>query len=94
MAEGGDPAAQVRVAVRYERGQELSQNCFEALGLYLKAADQGYLKAQYLLGRMYYSGECMGKDLGEAARWLKTAAERGSADAQQVLDRCASMGKG
>src|SRR5208337_1832761 len=61
MAEAGDPAAQVRVALRYERGQELSQNCFEALGLYLKAADQGYLMAQYNLGRMYYTGECMGK---------------------------------
>ena len=40
MAEAGDPAARVRVAVRYERGQEFSQNCFEALGLYRKAADQ------------------------------------------------------
>ena len=94
MAEAGDPAAQVRVALRYERGQELSQNCFEALGLYLKAADQGYLMAQYNLGRMYYTGECMGKDLGEAARWMKTAAARGFADAQQVFGKMCFNGEG
>ena len=94
MAEAGDPAAQVRVAVRYERGQELSQNCFEALGLYLKAANQGYLMAQYGLGRMYYSGECMGKDPCEAARWLKSAAERGFADAQQVFGQMCFNGEG
>ncbi len=94
MAEAGDPAAQVRVALRYERGQELSQNCFEALGLYLKAADQGYLMAQYHLGRMYYTGECMGKDLSEAARWMKTAAERGYADAQEVFGKMCFNGEG
>ena len=94
MAEAGDPAAQVRVALRYERGQELSQNCFEALGLYLKAADQGYLMAQYHLGRMYYTGGCMGKDLGEAARRMKTAAERGYADAQQVFGKMCFNGEG
>ncbi len=94
MAEAGDPAAQVRVAVRYERGQELSKNCFEALGLYLKAADQGNLTAQYHLGRMYYSGECMGKDLSEAARWMKTAAERGFAEAQQVFGSMCFNGEG
>ena len=94
MADGGDPAAQVRVAVRYERGQEVSQNCFEALDLYRKAADQGDLRGQYHLGRMYYSGECMGKDLGEAAKWMKTAAERGFADAQQVFGKMCFNGEG
>jgi hypothetical protein len=94
MADGGDPAAQVRVAVRYERGQEVSQNCFEALDLYRKAADQGDLRGQYHLGRMYYSGECMGKDLGEAAKWMKTAAERGFADAQQVFGNMCFNGEG
>ncbi len=94
MAEAGDPASQVRVALRYERGQELSQNCFEALALYRKAADQGYLMAQYHLGRMYYTGECMGKDLGEAAKCLKTAAERGFADAQQFFGKMCFNGEG
>jgi hypothetical protein len=94
MAESGDPAAQVRLAVRYERGQDLSKNCFDVLALYRKAADRGYLPAQYHLGRMYYSGECMGQNLGEAARWLKMAAEQGFADAQLVFGKMCFNGEG
>jgi S1-C subfamily serine protease len=94
MAESGDSAAQVRLAARYEKGQDLSQNCFEALGLYRKAADQGNVQAQYHLGCMYYSGECMGQNLGEAARWLKMAAERGLPDAQRDFGRMCINGEG
>ncbi len=94
MAESGDPAAQVRLAARYEQGRDLSQNCFEALNLYRKAADQGYLQAQYHVGRMYLSGQCMGQNLAEAAKWLKTAAERGFPDAQMVLGRMCFNGQG
>jgi len=94
MAESGDPAAQVRLAVRYEQGRELSQNCFEALRLYRQAAEQGYVQAQYNVGRMYLSGECMGRNLGEAVRWLQTAAERGYPEAQRVFGRMCFNGEG
>jgi TPR repeat protein len=94
MADAGDPAAQVRLAIRYELGQDLSQNCFEALRLYRKAADQGYLVAQFHVGRMYYGGECMGQNLGEAAKWLQTAAERGYPDAQRMFGRMCFNGEG
>jgi TPR repeat protein len=94
MADSGDPAAQVRLALRYEQGQDLYQNCFEALRFYRKAADQGYLQAQYNVGRMYYSGECMGQNLGEAAKWLQTAAERGYPEAQRFFGRMCFNGEG
>jgi len=94
MADSGDPAAQVRVALRYERGQELPQNCFDAFSMYRKAAEQGNLQAQYHVGRMYRSGECMGQNLGEAARWLKMAAERGFAEAQRVFGKMCFNGEG
>ncbi len=94
MAESDDQAAQVRLALRYEQGRDLSQNCFEALRLYRRAADQGCLQAQYHVGRMYYSGECMGQNLGEAAKWLKMAAERGFPDAQRVFGRMCFNGEG
>jgi hypothetical protein len=95
MAEEGDSAAQVRLAARYEKGQDdLSKNCFEALDLYRKAAEQGNAQAQYNVGRMYYSGECMGQSLSEAARWLKMAAERGFSDAQQLYGRMYFNGEG
>jgi hypothetical protein len=94
MAESEDPAAQVRLAIRYEQGQGVSQNCFEALSLYRKAAEQGYLQAQYHLGRMYYNGDCMGRNLGEAAKWMQMAAERGFPDAQRVFGRMCFNGDG
>jgi hypothetical protein len=94
MAESGDPAAEVRLASRYEQGQDLSRNCFEAFSLYHKAADQGNLPAQYSVGRMYYSGECMGKNLAEAAKWLSKAAERGFPAAQLFLGKMFFNGEG
>jgi hypothetical protein len=95
MADAGDPEAEVRLAARYEQGRELSKSCFDALSLYRKAANQGYLQAQYHIGLMYYNGgECMGQDLGEAAKWLKTAAERGLADAQRVYGKMCFNGEG
>ncbi len=94
MAEAGDPAAQVRLADKYERGRELSRNCPVALSLYRKAADRGYSQAQYHLGRIYYTGECVGQNLDKAAKWLKTAAERGFADAQQVYAKMCFNGEG
>ena len=93
-AESGDPAAQVRLAVRYEQGRGLAQNCFEALRCYREAAEQGYLEAQYNVGRMYYSGQCMGQILGEAAKWLGMAADRGFADAQRIFGTMCFNGEG
>jgi hypothetical protein len=94
MAESGDSAAQVRLAARYEKGQDLSRDCFEALNLYRKAAEQGNLQAQYNVGRMYYGGECSGQNFSEAARWIKMAAERGFPDAQRVYGRMYFNGEG
>jgi TPR repeat protein len=43
---------------------------------------------------MYYSGECMGQNLGEAAKWLQTAAERGYPEAQRFFGRMCFNGEG
>jgi hypothetical protein len=94
MAESGDSAAQVRLAARYEKGQDVSKNCFEALSLYRKAAELGNLQAQYHVGRMYHDGQCMGQNLGEAVKWLKIAAERGFPGAQRDLGRMCLNGEG
>ncbi len=94
MAESGDPMAQVRLGMRYEQGKDLPANCFEALNLYRKAANQGNLQAEFHVGRMYYSGKCSGQNLGEAARWLRTAAEHGFADAQRMYGTMYYNGEG
>ena len=42
-------------------------------------------KAQYELGLKHYYGRDVGKDLAEAAKWIRKAAEQGHADAQNDL---------
>jgi TPR repeat protein len=52
-------------------------------------ADAGYAVAQYNIAAMYESGRGMGRDLGEAARWYKLAAESSYPDALYRLARFA-----
>lgn len=40
----------------HEKGYGVKQDYFEAFKWYQKAAKQGYAKAQYNLGHMYYQG--------------------------------------
>ncbi len=94
LADSGDPAAQVRLAVRYESGNGVPKNCFEALAQYRRAAEQGSVQGQFNVGRMYYDGKCMGRNLGEAVRWLQKAADRGYSDAQALMGNLCFNGEG
>jgi uncharacterized protein len=50
-----------------------------------KAAEQGHATAQYYLGREYYTGQGVEKDLAEAVKWFSKAAEQGNQDARWTL---------
>src|SRR6185295_10271684 len=52
---------------------------------YEKAAALGDPEAQYSLGFMYSSGVGLPKQLGNAARYLRMAADRGHSGAQYML---------
>ena len=56
----------------------------EAVKWYRKAAEQGYAKAQYNLGVMYFKGEGVADD-AEAVKWYRKSAEQGFAFAQRNL---------
>ncbi len=45
-------------------------------------AEQGNADAQFLLGRMYWMGQGVLKDIDQAVKWLKASATKGNADAQ------------
>jgi hypothetical protein len=53
---------------------------------YLKAADQGYAKAQMALGVKYARGEGVPQDYVEASKWLSLAIASGARDAQRALE--------
>ena len=46
------------------------------------AADQGYAKAQFYLGAMYYNGQGLPKSEKEASVWYRKVANQGNAEAQ------------
>ncbi len=52
---------------------------------FTKAAEQGYFKAEFYLGKMYYNGLGVAQDYIEAGKWFKKAAIQGHAEAQFYL---------
>src|SRR5438132_740500 len=58
-------------------------------------ADKGDAKAQYELGRAFFSGTLgVAKDEAEAVKWFRKAAEQNVADAQYSLGVCYDSGEG
>src|SRR6266568_281491 len=58
-------------------------------------ADKGDAKAQYELGRAFFSGTLgVAKDEAEAVKWFHKAAEQNVADAQFSLGVCYANGRG
>jgi hypothetical protein len=62
---------------------------FVAADAFIKLAEQGDARAQYMLGLMNYKGEGVRQDKIEAARLFRKAADQGLAEAQATLRRLA-----
>ena len=58
------------------------------------AAEGGSIKAWNNLGLMYYEGNGVERDYGEAAIWYRKLAERGEGNAQAHLGYMYAMGLG
>ena len=58
---------------RYLYGNGLPQNCTRAESNLRSAATHGNTKAQTVLGTMYATGHCVGRDLPTAYRWFARA---------------------
>jgi hypothetical protein len=58
---------------RYLYGNGLPQNCARAESSLRTAATHGNTKAQTVLGTMYATGHCVGRDLPAAYRWFARA---------------------
>jgi TPR repeat protein len=58
---------------RYLYGNGLPQNCSRAESSLRTAATHGNAKAETVLGTMYATGHCVGRDLPAAYRWFARA---------------------
>lgn len=61
---------------------------------YRKAAEQGSLSDQTILGSCYEYGNGVVKDAAEAIKWYRKAAEQGDKTAQVLLGFCYKNGEG
>jgi len=77
LADEGDPTAQHRLGVMYERGLSVSQDYTQAAEWYRRAADQGYKFAQHALGTMYQTGYGVQQDYVQAHMWYNLSATQG-----------------
>ncbi len=57
-------------------------------------AEQGYAKAQFILGFMYENGQGVPQDYAETVKWYRKAAEQGHASAQNNLGFMYDNGRG
>jgi len=89
-----DPYAQYSVGYMYANGEGVEENKKEAMKWYIKAADQGQVRAQYKLGVRYASGQGVIESDLEAVKWFTKAAEQGDADAQSSLGWMYHNGEG
>jgi TPR repeat protein len=58
------------------------------------AAEQGDVRAQYMLGTMYEEGQGVPQDYAEALRWYRLVAEQDDAWAQSDLGALYANGRG
>lgn len=76
-AEAGDRVAMFHLAHRYRDGRDVEASVPLTLHWVLKSVDQGYSRAQSLLGVLYYYGEGVPKSHRQAMKWYRAAAAQG-----------------
>jgi TPR repeat protein len=80
-------AKQGNAEAQYRFGRELAraEKYQDAVGWLTKAATQGHVLAQTILGNFYLTGDQIPKDYAKALMWNTKAAEQGNVDAQVSL---------
>lgn len=92
----GDMYAQLMLGALYEDGSDdgVEQSFTEAATWYLKAARQGYPKAQHNLALLYEDGRGLEQSYEQAAIWYAKAAKAGFSEAQNNLAVLYILGNG
>ncbi|MHA1566252.1 MAG: SEL1-like repeat protein [Alphaproteobacteria bacterium] len=85
LAEGGDSAAQSRLAMLYVEGRALNQDYAAAAHWLTMAATTGLAEAQYNLGVIYARALGVEANPLQAAIWFQSAAEQDHVRAQYAL---------
>jgi putative methionine-R-sulfoxide reductase with GAF domain len=90
LALGGDAAAQYALGLRYASGDGIKQNYREALGWFLKSADQGDARAASKLAAYFWSGRGSPRDDSKAYFWGLLAQAAGDQQGRLIVLSSAS----
>ena len=94
-AELGHPVAQYNLAMMYSNGESVYVDYQQAVYWFKKSAQQKFAPAQYRLGELYYFAKGgLQRDLDEAVRLFRKAAEQDDPDAQMNLAMLCGSGEG
>jgi len=93
-ANAGEVDSQLRVASAYAKGNGVSQDYNQAASWLKKAADEGWTRADYILGIYYHRGLGVPQDDSQAVLWYRKAADHGDADAEYALGLHYENGEG
>jgi TPR repeat protein len=90
LADRGDPRAQNRVGVMYQRGWGVPLDYADAVSWFRQAANQGDADAQSNLAFMYLYGRGVSRDYIRAHMWFSLAASGGVISASLSRDLLAA----
>lgn len=93
-AKDSDPEAMTNIGTLYNLGLGVKRDDKAAADWYEKAAQLGFVIAQYDLANLYYSGQGRPRDLKQAGRWYLAAAKGGHAKSQYYLAQMYESGEG
>lgn len=87
LANQGDAEAQYYMCIIFHEGLGGNRkDMTQAATWCRKAADQGYMDAQTMLGTLYARGQGVEQNMAQARLWFGKAAAQGDADAKAALD--------
>ena len=90
LAKEGDPEAQWFLGGWYVLGKGIPQDYEVAFKWYNSSAQQGYAKAQFTLGGIYFRGQySVPQDFVLAHMWLNLASAQGFGEASTIRDKLA-----
>ena len=92
------PESLLELGLNYLQGNDslgIYMNKEKGIALIRRSAEQGEIRAQWVLGDCYYNGEeGVSQDYTQAVYWYRKVAEQGEGKAQLCLGVCYSLGKG
>jgi uncharacterized protein len=94
LSRKGLPVAQFNLAMMHIREEITPANLKLAESLLLKAAQQGFIRAEHALGQFYDLGVAAKPDAARAIKWTALAAEHGHPEAQMEYATAHYLGRG